>query len=139
MKLKVLIEAIRNELKTTGLGADSARVSLAFVARSERDGKVECDFVDASDISAPRDGQIHHLELDLSTDELEEPPLAGKQEPASEDPVPKPAIPPAKGRSKKTRIPAKRNDWTGLFSDIGQASELDSPAIYRARPATASV
>ena len=114
MKLKELLGAIGSELAHAGRSGSGARLSLAFVARKHRNGEVECEFVDASDVSKPRDGEIHRLELNLdAAEELHN-------------------DPPDSAELEKAKIPPKRRLGGGLFAK-GEGGEMDSPAIYRMR------
>jgi len=120
MKLKQLLEAVGREVEGADLTVERSTLSLAFVARKDHSGEVECDFIDASEVSKPREGEIHRLELELGRpDDLGEPPVAKS----------------TKKARKKTRLPLKMSSAKGLFSK-GETSDVDAPAIYRARPAT---
>jgi hypothetical protein len=122
MKLKELLEAIDLELEGAGCTRET-RVSLAFVARRDRDGEVECDFVDASQVSKPREGEIHRLEL-CHGETNEERELDGASAVESVGFTPR----------KKTALPSKKRLAAGIFADC-EDKDKDPPAIYRARAA----
>jgi hypothetical protein len=66
MTLQELLNALREQMKEAGVSSTDATANLAFVARRERDGEVEVDFVDAATMSKPRAEELHRLEITLS-------------------------------------------------------------------------
>ncbi len=53
-------------MKEAGGSATNSTANLAVVARRDRDGEVEVEFVDAATMSQPRAEELHRLEISLS-------------------------------------------------------------------------
>ncbi len=66
MELRELLTALHEEMKDAGISSAGSSVNLAFVAKRERNGEVEVDFVDAASMSKPRPEELHRLELSLA-------------------------------------------------------------------------
>lgn len=67
------MSAVQGELGSSSLVGGEVTVSAAFTATKNRDGIVECDFLDTAAMSKPRPEEIHRLEVtvDLAVPELE--------------------------------------------------------------------
>ena len=65
MELSELLSALHAEMEAAGHSRKGASASLAFVARKDREGMVEIDFVDSGALSKPRAEELHHLEIPL--------------------------------------------------------------------------
>lgn len=66
MNLHELLSAVHDEFESAGLSPERASVSLAFVAKRDRNGATGVDFVDAGAMSKPRAEELHRLELSLT-------------------------------------------------------------------------
>ena len=66
MELRELLTALYKEMKEAGVPVEGSSASLAFVAKRDRDGEVQVEFVDAAAMSKPRPEELHRLELYLT-------------------------------------------------------------------------
>lgn len=66
MELRELLTALHEEMKGAGVSANGSSVDLAFMAKRDRKGEVEVEFVDAAAMSKPRPEELHRLKLPLT-------------------------------------------------------------------------
>tara|TARA_B110000196_G_scaffold108160_1_gene93685 strand:+ start:1309 stop:1599 length:291 start_codon:yes stop_codon:yes gene_type:complete len=66
MTLQALLKALHEQMKEAGGSSTNSTANLAVVARRDRDGEVEVEFVDAATMSQPRAEELHRLEISLS-------------------------------------------------------------------------
>ena len=133
MKLKALVDAVRKELEETGCEGEWVHLSAAFTAKEKTDGTVECRFVDESAIPAPRDAEIHRVEIPIkvsctesvSSDESET--SAEKRVPESMPRHEAKSTPYAIERSKQVALSKSRQIGDPLLGD----DPLDTPIQFR--------
>ena len=63
MKLRDLVEGVKREVGENAGEAGAFILDLSFTAKKNKEGEVECDFIDASDYSMVRRESLHRLKL----------------------------------------------------------------------------